>query len=1208
MMPSASLNGLVLRLVKGKRADGQLLPGRLCSSELGEAALGSGDENLEAAAAAAGWSMDDMDCLARSIEEDVAAAGWSMDDVAAMLDLSMSPQKASPPHLPPHEQAQTHRRLGQAHQQHTQAQQAQATQTRQQQSEQHNPSQPNKHLLIAAEVERPGNTSSGRASKRPPQVSDKPCVQETFEVHVQLLSGESIPLSCNASDPLRSLQQRLEALTGITIPEQRLALVLPESDPLQLPAGGIGGSLSSLGIDGRAALKLSAGVDDIVVSDAADGSHRAMDIQAWRFTNAEGDGCTAKQRAQFRKVVVTVKESVVEIAFPYDARFVKLIKRVGGGGKARWQGQAKGGVWTIAPVYLSHLLELFPGATVLQSPTESATQGAKNGVSSSQLLDAAELDQKLPNGWTLFAHQKEAVVEILQKRRQILAYDMGLGKTIISLVAAKAWQRVTNGAILVICPVSVRSSWEAEAEMVDVVISTHSWGSVPAPPPRTGSAGFFLVADEAHYMQNMESKRTVAALKLCASAGALVLATGTPLKNARPSNLFPLLRAVKHPLAVDQRGYEVRYCNARKTRFNPWDVSGAANLEELHDKIKGTILRKTKEQVLELPGKTRRRHDLVPTEEQRNEYNAKLRHAKAVAKGTTDRQQSGSSRGAGGGNGEMSALMALRQFASLSKVEAAAELAAQAVAAGEAVCICCCFVETARLVHRNITDGGIKCELLTGETKQSDRGMMVDRFQRGGSQAFVFTAGAGGVGITLTAASTIILVDRAMTPGDVEQVEDRLNRIGQLQLVKCIWLRLFEVCKIVDEMLEKKQKKINNVLGENTTLEADETNGISAAAVLEQLFAEVVEIPSSPKTAPNPFERAKQVAAASAAAARDVLASGETLSQFPSHGTLPGVYCGIRSATLDSAEPGDVDGIATIDENQHGESSDICSDSAADEWEQVTRLAAAAERTRERKIMSGDDAGETSCNHSSKSSSQSSTEIRHSCSLISSSDEEDDDNDIVGCTSMVALSDAERTRSPPLARYHQHEEGTDSARAPMTASNQLEADPSIVRLVDMGFTTAQAAAALTEHPGNPEGALMWLLNRARCAKEARQAKIAAAAAREAGVTASHSRTRHLLQQEPTHIAGHSFKAACGPVPRSPSVMHASPEPSRANRPCTMAQQDESRASLPLTKLERAADENSDPQCSAGDDDTSAQMRKLRLTGPTTSNYMPTWRK
>jgi hypothetical protein len=62
---------------------------------------------------------------------------------------------------------------------------------------------------------------------------------------------------------------------------------------------------------------------------------------------------------------------------------------------------------------------------------------------------------------------------------------------------------------------------------------------------------------------------------------------------------------------------------------------------------------------------------------------------------------------------------------------------------------------------------------------QKQRAASVARFQAGESQAFVFTAGAGGVGITLTKAADIILVDRALTPGDVEQAEDRVYRIGQ---------------------------------------------------------------------------------------------------------------------------------------------------------------------------------------------------------------------------------------------------------------------------------------------------------------------------------------------------------------------------------------------------------------------------------------------
>ena len=108
---------------------------------------------------------------------------------------------------------------------------------------------------------------------------------------------------------------------------------------------------------------------------------------------------------------------------------------------------------------------------------------------------------------------------------------MGLGKTVIALCAARAWQRVGGWAVLVLCPVSVRPSWEREAAAVGVAITTHSWGAVPPPPP--ADCKYVLVADEAHYMQSMESQRTNAALRLAAAASAVILATGTPLKNAR---------------------------------------------------------------------------------------------------------------------------------------------------------------------------------------------------------------------------------------------------------------------------------------------------------------------------------------------------------------------------------------------------------------------------------------------------------------------------------------------------------------------------------------------------------------------------------------------------------------------------------------------------------------------------------------------------
>lgn len=86
-----------------------------------------------------------------------------------------------------------------------------------------------------------------------------------------------------------------------------------------------------------------------------------------------------------------------------------------------------------------------------------------------------------------------------------------------------------------------------------------------------------------------------------------------------------------------------------------------------------------------------------------------------------------------------------------------------------------------RLLSKKITHG-----VLTGDTAQVDRGFIVKAFQAGDLRVFTGTIAAGGVGITLTASSTIIFLDRSWSPAINRQAEDRLHRIGQKQAVQVI--------------------------------------------------------------------------------------------------------------------------------------------------------------------------------------------------------------------------------------------------------------------------------------------------------------------------------------------------------------------------------------------------------------------------------------
>ena len=107
---------------------------------------------------------------------------------------------------------------------------------------------------------------------------------------------------------------------------------------------------------------------------------------------------------------------------------------------------------------------------------------------------------------------------------------------------------------------------------------------------------YILVCDEAHAMQTLYSRRTKAALALCHSplCRGVILSTGTPMKNGRPANLYPLLLGIQHPIAKNKLDFETRYCAAKKTPYCPWDISGAAHLDELRERIGEHLIRKTK--------------------------------------------------------------------------------------------------------------------------------------------------------------------------------------------------------------------------------------------------------------------------------------------------------------------------------------------------------------------------------------------------------------------------------------------------------------------------------------------------------------------------------------------------------------------------------------------------------------------------------------
>ena len=176
----------------------------------------------------------------------------------------------------------------------------------------------------------------------------------------------------------------------------------------------------------------------------------------------------------------------------------------------------------------------------------------------------------------------------------------------------------------------------------------------------------------------------------------------------------------------------------------------------------------------------------------------------------------------------------LAHAGSLATARPAIEMAQEIIEQGGQVVLFTRFLDSAAQIA-----GALEAGRITGDEDAAQRQAAIDRFQRGDLRAMVCTLGAGNVGINLTPAAYAILVDRPWTPGDAEQAEARLNRIGQTMPVTSVWLQVDAADAAIDALLEQKAERIELVLaGKRRTLRGIGSIGDVAAAVLGHEAAE----------------------------------------------------------------------------------------------------------------------------------------------------------------------------------------------------------------------------------------------------------------------------------------------------------------------------------------------------------------------------------
>ena len=440
----------------------------------------------------------------------------------------------------------------------------------------------------------------------------------------------------------------------------------------------------------------------------------------------------------------------------------------------------------------------------------------------------------------------------------VLADDMGLGKTIQTIALLLALHGAKDSGpmkALIVAPTSVVTNWLREIERFAPTLKVALWHGAGRKEKEDsletahviitsyallrrdlellkGIDLEYAILDEAQAIKNPSSATAAAAKEL--NAKHRLALTGTPIEN-RLSEIWSIFDFVSPGLLGPLPKFEERYAR-------PIDQGDSKTAARLRAVIHPFILRRTKLEVAkDLPEKLEFNKivDLAP--EQKAIYLQVLREVRAQVMGEVERVGVAKSQ-----LHILAGLTKLRQAAcdprllglpkelgpeDSGKLSALRELVEEVDQGGHKVLIFSQFVSMLKLMANVLDQDKIRYEYLDGST--TDRIERIDRFQQDPTvPVFLISLKAGGSGLNLTAADTVIHFDPWWNPAVEDQATDRAHRIGQKKVVSVY--RLIAAGTIEEKILQLKQKKKDLVA---SVLEEDQGGGKQLTkADLEDLF------------------------------------------------------------------------------------------------------------------------------------------------------------------------------------------------------------------------------------------------------------------------------------------------------------------------------------------------------------------------------------
>lgn len=467
----------------------------------------------------------------------------------------------------------------------------------------------------------------------------------------------------------------------------------------------------------------------------------------------------------------------------------------------------------------------------------------------------------IPCKLTMRDYQAEGVAYGLEKLKFINGDEPGLGKsmqTIMTIFALNAWPA------LIICPASLKRNWQMEWEKfvgMKAMILNDSVKNTWPTFYHTGMCKVFIVnyeslkkyfvldieknnkkkftlsnvtfkenitlfesvaIDEIHRTKDMTSQLSKFTKGICANKKVVIGLTGTPIVNT-PKDLVAQLAIIGKlsEVAGNYRNFMIRYCGGMGGK-------GATNLVELNYKLKTTcFFQRLKKDVLkDLPDKI---HQIVYCDiTTKKEYNEALNDLAKYLREHKDKNDAEINKSM---KGEiMVKIGILKQISARGKMNEVQEYIEEILDSGQKVGLFIYHKEIAQYIKQVFP----QTLLYTGAQTDDEKNNAVNEFQKcktcgvrfenhyntdhehvpSDKNLIALSIKSGGVGLTLTAASRMAVVELPWHPADCEQIEARFHRMSQKNSVHCTYfLGKDTIDEHIYDIIEKKRSIADTVLG-----------------------------------------------------------------------------------------------------------------------------------------------------------------------------------------------------------------------------------------------------------------------------------------------------------------------------------------------------------------------------------------------------------